>query len=154
MKVWKFSLLLRRLTPFLLAVVTLFIGGAVTAPLALAQEAAAPLQAEHRPGGEANLVVPDLGSVSFRGIPGTTLLMLGLIVCAAGLLFGLVIYSQLKKMPVHKSMLEISELIYETCKTYLLRQGRFLLILEVFIGTIMAVYFWYLQHMPALSGIA
>ena len=69
------------------------------------------LQATGRPGGEANLVVPDLGSVSFLGMPGSTLLMLGLIVCAAGLLFGLVIYNQLRKMPVHKSMLEISELI-------------------------------------------
>src|SRR5665647_1330333 len=81
------------------------------------------LQATQRPGGEANLVVPDLSSVSFLGMPGSRLLMLGLIVCALGLLFGLVIYNQLKKMPVHKSMLEISELIYETCKTYLITQG-------------------------------
>ncbi|MGE5750072.1 MAG: sodium/proton-translocating pyrophosphatase, partial [Gemmatimonas sp.] len=104
----------------------------------------APLQAEHRPGGEANLVVPDLSSVSFRGIPGTTLLMFGLLVCLAGLLFGLVIYSQLKKMPVHKSMLEISELIYETCKTYLITQGKFILILEIFIGFIILLYFGFL----------
>ena len=52
-------------------------------------------------------------------------------------------------MPVHGSMLEISELIYETCKTYLLQQGKFLLILEIFIGTIIAVYFGALQHLPA-----
>src|SRR6476659_1237159 len=91
------------------------------------------LQAAHRPGGEANLVVPDLSSVQFLGMPGSTLLMLGLIVCALGLAFGMVIYNQLKKMPVHKSMLEISELIYETCKTYLITQGKFILILEVFI---------------------
>src|SRR5689334_3670714 len=101
-------------------------------------------QAEHRPGGEANLVVPDLGSVSFGGIPGSILLMFGLLVCAAGLLFGLVIYSQLKKMPVHKSMLEISELIYETCKTYLITQGKFILILEIFIGFIILLYFGFL----------
>jgi K(+)-stimulated pyrophosphate-energized sodium pump len=99
---------------------------------------------EHRPGGEANLVVPDLSTVSFLGMPGTTLLKLGLLVCLAGLLFGLVIYSQLKKMPVHKSMLAISELIYETCKTYLITQGKFILILEVFIGLIILLYFGFL----------
>ncbi|HZK77745.1 MAG TPA: sodium-translocating pyrophosphatase [Gemmatimonadaceae bacterium] len=102
------------------------------------------LQATQRPGGEANLVVPDLSSVSFLGMPGSRLLMLGLIVCALGLLFGLVIYNQLKKMPVHKSMLEISELIYETCKTYLITQGKFILILEIFIGFIILLYFGFL----------
>ncbi|HEU4879072.1 MAG TPA: sodium/proton-translocating pyrophosphatase, partial [Gemmatimonadaceae bacterium] len=106
---------------------------------------------EHRPGGEANLVVPDLSTVSFLGMPGTTLLKLGLLVCLAGLLFGLVIYSQLKKMPVHKSMLAISELIYETCKTYLITQGKFILILELFIGVIMVIYFGVLQHMDPLK---
>ncbi len=147
MNLWKYASLFRRVMPLALAVVTLFLGGAVTASLAYAQETAAPgaaLQSQHRPGGEANLVVPDLGSVSFNGIPGSTLLMLGLIVCAAGLLFGLVIYGQLKKMPVHKSMLEISELIYETCKTYLVTQGKFILILEIFIGLIILLYFGYL----------
>jgi K(+)-stimulated pyrophosphate-energized sodium pump len=104
---------------------------------------------ERHAGGEANLVLPDLGSVTFLGIDGHTLLMFGLIVCALGLAFGLVIYSQLKNMPVHGSMLEISELIYETCKTYLLQQGKFLLILELFIGTIIAAYFGALQHFPA-----
>ena len=102
------------------------------------------LQATHQPGGEANLVVPDLSSVSFLGMPGSTLLMLGLIVCALGLIFGMVIYNQLKTMPVHKSMLEISELIYETCKTYLITQGKFILILEVFIGFIILLYFGFL----------
>ena len=86
-------------------------------------------------GGEANLVLPDLSQVTFLGgIDGHTLLYRGLVVCALGLLFGLVIYSQLKNLPVHSSMLEISELIYETCKTYLITQGKFLLILELFIG--------------------
>jgi K(+)-stimulated pyrophosphate-energized sodium pump len=94
-------------------------------------------------------VLPDLGSVTFLGVDGHTLLMFGLIVCALGLAFGLSIYSQLKNMPVHGSMLEISELIYETCKTYLLQQGKFLLILELFIGTIIAVYFGALQHLSA-----
>jgi K(+)-stimulated pyrophosphate-energized sodium pump len=70
--------------------------------------------------------------------------MIGLVVCVLGLLFGLVIYAQLKKMPVHESMLEISELIYETCKTYLITQGKFILILEVFIGLVIALYFGFL----------
>ena len=74
-------------------------------------------------------------------LPGTRLLSAGIVVCLLGLVFGLVIYCQLKNLPVHKSMLEISELIYETCKTYLVTQGKFILLLEVFIGAIMVVYF-------------
>ena len=77
-------------------------------------------------GGEANLVMPDLSQVSFLGVNGHTLLMVGLVVCALGLLFGLVIYTQLKNMPVHKSMLDVSELIYATCKSYMIQQGKFL----------------------------
>ena len=80
---------------------------------------------------------------------GRTLLQLGLIVCVLGLVFGLVIYSQLKNLPVHKSMREISELIYETCKTYLITQGKFILLLEVFIGVIMVLYFGFLLHFEA-----
>jgi len=91
--------------------------------------------------GEMHLVLPDFSSVSFLGMNGRTLLSFGLLVCAAGFGFGLMIYQQLKNLPVHKSMREISELIYETCKTYLMTQGKFILLLEVFIGTIMAVYF-------------
>ncbi|MDP8982844.1 MAG: sodium-translocating pyrophosphatase [Acidobacteriota bacterium] len=99
--------------------------------------------------GEAHLVLPDLSQATFLGgIDGRTLLMYGLGVCALGLLFGLVIFTQLKNMAVHRSMLEISELIYETCKTYLLTQGKFLLILEFFIGIIMVVYFGMLQTPP------
>jgi len=79
-------------------------------------------------GGEAALVLPDLSSASFLGgIGGRALLLWGLVVCALGLLFGLMIYTQLKNLPVHKAMREISELIYETCKTYLVTQGKFLL---------------------------
>jgi K(+)-stimulated pyrophosphate-energized sodium pump len=96
---------------------------------------------QHQPGGEANLVIPDLNSVEFLGMGGKTLLMYGLIVCAAGLLFALTIYSRLKRLPVHSSMREISELIYETCKTYLTTQGKFILLLWVFIGVIAAIYF-------------
>src|SRR5450755_2215971 len=89
-------------------------------------------------GGEASLVLPDLGRVTFLGgLPGSTLLSGGIVVCLLGLVFGLVIFRQLKNMPVHRSMREISELIYETCKTYLVTQGKFILLLEVFIGIIM-----------------
>jgi len=98
---------------------------------------------------EASLVLPDLGSVQFLGIDGDRLLIGGLLVCVLGLLFGLVMYMQLKKLPVHRSMLEISELIYETCKTYLVTQGKFILLLEVFIGAIMVVYFGVLRHFDA-----
>ena len=93
-------------------------------------------------GGEANLKLPDLSQVSFlNGINGSKLLTIGLIFCALGLLFGLMIYVQLKNMPVHRSMREISELIYETCKTYLITQGKFILILELFIAVVIVLYF-------------
>src|SRR5262249_54694744 len=88
------------------------------------------------PKSEMHLVLPDFSQVSFHGMSGGNLLMIGLIVCALGLGFGVFIYNQLRKLPVHRSMREISELIYETCKTYLITQGKFILILEVFIGII------------------
>jgi len=97
--------------------------------------------------GEADLILPDLRSVRFMGVDGHTLLLGGMGVCALGFIFGLTIYTQLKNLPVHKAMLEISELIYETCKTYLITQFKFILLLEVLIGAIMAVYFGYFQHM-------
>ena len=110
-------------------------------------------QAPHT-GGEANLVLPDLGQATFLGgINGRSLLMGGLLVCAFGLLFGLITYKQLESLPVHSSMLEISELIYETCKTYLLTQGRFLLILELFIGVIIVLYFGVLQHFEPIKVV-
>ena len=105
-------------------------------------------------GGEAHLILPDLGQATFLGgTNGRTLLMWGLGVCALGLLFGFLTFTQLRNLPVHRSMLEISELIYETCKTYLITQGKFLLILEVFIGAVMLVYFGVLQHMEAIQVI-
>ena len=67
--------------------------------------------------------------------------------CVLGMLFGLMMYTQLKSMPVHRSMREISELIYETCKTYLITQGKFILLLEVLIGSIIIFYFWALRHL-------
>ena len=90
---------------------------------------------------EAELKLPDLRTVRFMGIDGHTLLLGGMGVCALGFVIGLAIYTQLRDLPVHKSMLEISELIYETCKTYLVTQLKFILLLEVLIGAIMAVSF-------------
>jgi K(+)-stimulated pyrophosphate-energized sodium pump len=100
----------------------------------------------HVPGGEANLLLPDLSSVKFLGTDGHTLLLVGLVVCVLGLAFGLMIFTQLKNLPVHRSMREISELIYETCKTYLVTQGRFIMLLWVFIGAIAAIYFGFLAE--------
>jgi len=108
-------------------------------------------QGEHG-GGEANLKLPDLDLVQFLGgIGGRSLLMFGLIVCVLGLVFGLAMYMHLKNLPVHKSMLEVSELIYETCKTYLVTQVKFLMILELFIGSIIVFYFGFLQHFDAIK---
>jgi K(+)-stimulated pyrophosphate-energized sodium pump len=108
----------------------------------------------HAGGGEAELVLPDLSQSTFLGgINGRSLLMVGLAVCALGLLFGLMSYTQLKNLPVHQSMRDISELIYETCKTYLQTQGKFLLILEAFIGVIILLYFGLLRHMDATKVI-
>lgn len=99
---------------------------------------------------EAELVVPDLG-VSFNifgtDYSGRGLLMSGLIVVVLGMIFGLLEYKKIKNLPAHKSMLDISALIYETCKTYLLQQGKFLALLEVAIGACIFFYFYYLSHM-------
>ncbi len=105
-------------------------------------------RAQEGTGGEANLVLPDLSSVSFLGVNGHTLLTIGLFFCLGGLLFGLAIYMQLKNLPVHRSMREISELIYETCKTYLVTQGKFIVILWLFIAVIISMYFGWLAPVP------
>jgi len=119
---------------------------AVNAAVALAQPpSGAPA---HQPGGEANLKLPDLSQESFLGVDGHSLLLIGLVVCALGMLFGLMIYNQLKKLPVHQSMRDISDLIYETCKTYLITQGKFILILEAFIAVIIIIYFGFLAMPP------
>jgi K(+)-stimulated pyrophosphate-energized sodium pump len=104
---------------------------------------------------EADLLLPDFGSVSFLGgsIGGDTLLKAGLLVCVLGLLFGMWMYVQLKNLPVHRSMREISELIFETCKTYLVTQGKFILILEVFIGAVMVFYFGWLRGFEAAKVV-
>ncbi|MFL5616539.1 MAG: sodium-translocating pyrophosphatase [Gemmatimonadaceae bacterium] len=135
-----------------LSLALIWVCGALATPLA------SPLFAQQTPaspsaaGGEASLVIPDLSQVSFLGVNGHTLLMSGLVVCALGLLFGLMIYTRLKNMAVHGSMREISELIYETCKTYLQTQGKFILLLWVFIGLIAAVYFGVLAPTVDASG--
>ena len=104
-------------------------------------------------GGEARLILPDLSQATFIGVNGRTLLMAGLGVCALGLLFGLFTYNQLRDLPVHQSMRDVSELIWETCKTYLFTQGKFLLILEIFIGVIILFYFGYFEHFDATRVI-
>ncbi len=106
----------------------------LTAASALAQEA----------GGEAGLKLPDLSEVTFLGIDGHKLLLFGIVICVFGLIFGLAIYTRLKNLPVHKSMRDISELIYETCKTYLITQGKFLMVLWVFIAVVIVLYFGWL----------
>src|SRR5258705_13711230 len=95
-------------------------------------------------GGEANLKLPALAQVSFLGIAGHKLLLFGIVIFIFVLGFGLAIYSRLKNLPVHKSMLDVSELIYETCKTYLFTQGKFLMILWVFIAVVIVMYFGWL----------
>src|SRR6266700_2876396 len=125
-----------RFTKFCVAAAALTLLGAASA---LADEA----------GGEASLKLPDLSQVTFLGIDGHKLLLFGIVICIFGLGFGLAIYSRLKNLPVHKSMREISELIYETCKTYLITQGKFLMILWVFIAVVITFYFGALQHFTA-----
>ena len=128
----------RRLSTLLFAV----IGFVVGTPAVMAQRSE---------GGEAALKLPDLSGVNFLGIDGHRLLLVGLLFCFFGLLFGLAIYIQLKNLPVHRAMREISELIYETCKTYLITQGKFILILWVFIAVIVVAYFGILRPVPGHS---
>ncbi len=115
------------------------------AVLLMAWVAASPALASG--GGEANLKLPDLSQVEFiGGMDGHKLLLFGVLFCIFGLGFGMMIFYKLKNLPVHRSMLEISDLIYETCKTYLLTQGKFLLLLEVFIAIVIVLYFGVLLH--------
>src|SRR5271166_1225818 len=107
--------------------------------------------AEEVGGGEANLKLPDLSSVKFLGVDGHTLLLFGIVICILGLLFGMTIFMKLKNLPVHSAMREISELIYETCKTYLVTQGKFLLLLWVFIAIVIVLYFGVLSPVPGKS---
>src|ERR1022692_3091716 len=125
---------------------------AVAALLTVGAASAFAQPAGESAGGEASLKLPDLSSVSFLNgaIDGHRLLMIGILFCLFGLSFGMVIFLRLKNLPVHRSMREISELIYETCKTYLVTQGRFILLLWAFIAVIILLYFGVLQHMEAM----
>ena len=116
--------------------------------LAFASLGASSTFAQSHGGGEANLILPNLSDVTFfGGINGHNLLLAGIVVCMLGLLFGLAMYMNLRNLPVHSSMREISELIYATCKTYLVTQGKFILILEIFIGIVIVLYFGVLSGM-------
>src|SRR5467141_1198861 len=118
--------------------------------------AAAPALAQppaETPGGEASLRIPNLSQVQFLGMDGHKLLLIGILFCVLGLGFGLTIYTRLKNLPVHRAMREISELIYETCKTYLITQGKFLLILEAFIAVIIVLYFGVLLKFEAVRVV-
>ena len=129
------------LTSVALLVVTLF-GGSAFAQAA--HTGMAPVGGHH--GGEDSLSIPDgLDTQLFFGMPASHLLLSGLVVCALGIAFGIVIFFQLKNAPVHKSMLEVSELIYATCKTYLFTQAKFLGLLWLFVGSVIAVYYGVLK---------
>ncbi|MEN3328537.1 MAG: K(+)-stimulated pyrophosphate-energized sodium pump [Acidobacteriota bacterium] len=107
-----------------------------------------PTYAQSHQGGEASLELPDLTQVTFfNGITGHNLLLFGIVICVLGLGFGLAIYMNLQRMPVHRAMREISELIYATCKTYLTTQGKFILLLEAFIAVVIILYFGVLSGM-------
>ena len=125
--------------------------GVAATTLALLTAARSFAQSTEEVGGEAALKLPDLSTVQFLGIDGHKLLLFGIAFCVFGLIFGLTIYSRLKKMPVHRSMRDISELIYETCKTYLFTQGKFLLLLWLFIAVVIVLYFGVLAPVPGKS---
>src|SRR5437660_2280457 len=108
-------------------------------------------QSSSEVGGEANLKLPDLSQVNFLGMDGHRLLLIGILFCVFGLGFGLVIYTRLKNLPVHRAMREISELIYETCKTYLVTQGKFLMLPWVFIAVVIILYFGRLSPVAGKS---
>ena len=124
----------------------------ISAVAALHTVGAASAFAQPEAGGEASLKLPRLDLVSFfnGAIDGHKLLLIGILFCLFGLGFGMAIYLRLKNLPVHRSMRDISELIYETCKTYLVTQGKFILLLWVFIAVIILLYFGVLQHMEAM----
>jgi len=155
--VWLFAasvglLLMRSIGSCRPAVRRIVKGGAALALLPLSAIATW-AQTPEAAGGEASLKLPDLSQVSFFGIDGHKLLLFGILFCVFGLIFGLTIYQRLKNLPVHRSMREISELIYETCKTYLVTQGKFLVLLETFVAVVIVLYFGVLLRMDAFRVI-
>ena len=144
----------RVVSGFLIASTKIFLKNTLAvAALLTVSAASAVAQPAPEAGGEAALKLPDLSSVSFLNgaINGHSLLLIGIFFCIFGLGFGMVIYMRLKNLPVHRSMREISELIYETCKTYLVTQGKFILLLWVFIAVIITAYFGWLKPVPGKS---
>src|SRR5687768_17746804 len=125
----------------------------LTMAMLMSPALAAQPEPEHRPGGEVNIQLPDLNQGDFLGMTGHQILLTGLVVCVLGLLFGLWTYTAVKNLPVHQSMADVSALIYETCKAYLIQQGKFLLILELFIGAVMVAYFWLTGLEPSRIAI-
>jgi K(+)-stimulated pyrophosphate-energized sodium pump len=123
-------------------------GSALTLFASAAASAATVARNVAGPAGEAGLKLPDLSQVNFLGINGHTLLSYGILFCVLGLIFGMAIYVKLKNLPVHRTMREISELIYETCKTYLVTQGKFLVLLWMFIAVVIVLYFGVLAPVP------
>jgi len=123
-----------------------FAAGAATV---VALMSAGVARAQESAGGEANLKLPDLSQVNFLGVDGHKLLVWGILFCVFGLAFGMTIYVRLRNLPVHRAMREISELIYETCKTYLINQGKFLFLLWIFIAAVIVLYFGVLRHYEA-----
>src|SRR5579863_3377557 len=125
----------------------------ISAVAALLTVGAATAFAQPEAGGEASLKLPNLSQVNFFNgtIDGHKLLLIGILFCLFGLGFGMTIFMRLKNLPVHRSMREISELIYETCKTYLVTQGKFILLLWAFIAVIIAAYFGWLSPVPGKS---
>jgi K(+)-stimulated pyrophosphate-energized sodium pump len=147
----KFPLNFQRSSGFrarwLLGVLVLFLGIALPVTPAFSTSAFGADEVGVKVHGEADLELPDLGNSDFMGFSGRIWLFGGLAICLAGLVFGYRIFNELKNMPVHKSMLEVSELIYETCKTYLVTQGKFLAVLWVIIAAVIIAYFgWLLQE--------
>jgi K(+)-stimulated pyrophosphate-energized sodium pump len=98
-------------------------------------------------GGEASLVLPDLGSVTVLGMSGKALLSYGLLVAALGVVFGVMTLNQIKNLPVHKAMSDVSQIIWETCKTYLFQQGKFIMQLGVLVGSVIVIYYGFLQDL-------
>jgi K(+)-stimulated pyrophosphate-energized sodium pump len=99
------------------------------------------------------LALPDFSSITLGGINGRTLLLFGLLICAAGVAFALTLFSQVRRAPTHKSMEEVSDLIYGTCKTYLITQARFLAGLALLTGVVVAVYFGPLRAMSVVAVV-
>jgi K(+)-stimulated pyrophosphate-energized sodium pump len=122
---------------------------AAGAAMVVALMCAGVARAQESAGGEANLKLPDLSQVNFLGVNGHKLLVWGILFCVFGLAFGMTIYVRLRNLPVHRAMREISELIYETCKTYLINQGKFLFLLWIFIAAVIVLYFGVLRHYEA-----